>query len=158
MKEEAILTAHLLTRFTPSSDVEPSAPARLLPLLIRMNGSYSAQALAAIYFGKMRNQYQVYRKGTQLYGKALDQLCKAISDPLTARSNETLTSVLCLCVYEHIVLSETTAWLKHYQGLGRLVEYRGPERQQTELEERMFRMCRFMIVSPGLSIRQQTCF
>lgn len=158
MKEEAVLTAHLLARFTPSSDVEPSAPATLLPLLIKMDGSYSARALAAIYFGKMRNQYQIYRKGTQLYGKALDQLCKAISDPVTAQSNETLTSVLCLCVYEHVVLSETTAWLKHYQGLGRLVEYRGPQRQQTELEKRMFRMCRFMIVGLGFAISRLTCF
>lgn len=112
-----------------------------------MDKSLSAQALSAIYFGKMRNQYQVYQKGTRLYVQALDQLRKAIGDPEKARQNDTLTSVLCLCMYEHVVLSETTAWLKHYQGVGKLVEYRGPECHQTEFERDVFRICRFMIVS-----------
>lgn len=155
--QDTVLTAHIVSRFSPSGNVEASAPATLLPQLIKMDKSYSAQALSAIYFGKMRNQYQIYQKGTQLYVRALDQLRNAINDPARVRQNETLTSVLCLCLYEHIVLSETTAWLKHYQGVGRLVENRGPECHQTEFEKDIFRICRFMIVSEDTDQRETPC-
>lgn len=112
-----------------------------------MDTSYSTRALSAVYFGKMRNQYKAYQKGTRLYVRALDQLRQAINDPEKARQDDTLTSVLCLCIYENIVLSETTAWVKHYQGVGRLVEHRGPVSHKTDFERGVFRICRFMIVS-----------
>ena len=89
----------------------------------------------------------MYQKGQRFYGAALTQLQKWLLDPQEARKNDVLTSVLCLCLYEHVVLSEETAWLKHYEGIARLVEHRGPGSFQTKFERDVFQLCRCMIVS-----------
>ncbi|KAM0546731.1 hypothetical protein ACHAPJ_010659 [Fusarium lateritium] len=155
--ENSILSSHILSRFNPSSQAEPSAPAALLTKLIEMDTSYSAQALTAIYFGKMRNQYEVYRKGERFYVAALKQLRKSLLNPQEVRKNEVLTSVLCLCLYEHVVLSEETAWLKHYEGIAKLVEFRGPESFQTEFERDVFQLCRCMIIKAA-GVTKSHCF
>jgi hypothetical protein len=52
------------------------------------------------------------------YSRALTQLRADISNEETDFS--TIMSVVCLCLYENIVYSQPTAWLMHYDGLGRL--------------------------------------
>jgi hypothetical protein len=52
------------------------------------------------------------------YSRALTQLRADISNAATDFS--TIMSVVCLCLYENIVFSQPTAWLMHYDGLGRL--------------------------------------
>lgn len=74
----------------------------------------------------MVEQYQSMvdpSKGPRLYVRSLDhvQVRLALIDPKRAVETKTLASVLCLCIYENITLSEPTAWLKHYDGVSRLV-------------------------------------
>ena len=77
------------------------------------------QALAAMYFGRTNRDIQACEQGLRLYSKALTQLRADISNLNTELS--TIISVMCLCVYENVVFSQPTAWLMHYDGLGRLV-------------------------------------
>ncbi|KAL6918729.1 hypothetical protein FSHL1_002729 [Fusarium sambucinum] len=89
--ENSILSNHILSRFNPSSQAEPSVPRTLLGKIIVMDNSYSAQALTAIYFGKMRKQYEMYQKGQRFYGTTLNQLQKSLLNPQEARKNNVLT-------------------------------------------------------------------
>lgn len=151
--EDSVFINHILSRLTPPTYGDPATPTSMLSQVILMDNSKSAQALAAVYFGKMCNHRRAYEKGSRLYVQALDQLRHSIIDPKSAASPETLASVLCLCIYENVALSEPMAWVRHYGGVSRLVELRGPNCQRTDREMDIFRVCRFMIVrvSSGLS-------
>lgn len=149
--EDSVFINHILSRLTPPAQGDPATPTSMLSQVILMDNSKSAQALAAVYFGKMCNHKRAYQKGTQLYVQALDQLRHSIVDPKTAASSKTLASVLCLCMYENVALSEPLAWVRHYGGVSRLVELRGPNCQRTDLEMDIFRVCRFMIVKRSMS-------
>jgi hypothetical protein len=77
------------------------------------------QALSAMYFGKTNRDSQACQQGLMFYSRALTQLRADISN--AASDFSTIMSVVCLCLYENIVFSQPTAWLMHYDGLGRLV-------------------------------------
>ncbi|KAH7220104.1 hypothetical protein BKA60DRAFT_596407 [Fusarium oxysporum] len=57
----------------------------------------------------------------------------------------TLMSVMCLCVYENVVFSQPTAWLLHYDGLGRLMQARGPKPWRTPAERQILQAARYYI-------------
>ena len=144
--EDSVFINHILSRMTPPNPDEPATPTRMLSQVILMDKSKGAQALAAVYFGKMYNHKAAYEKGSRLYVEALDQLRHSIVSPQMALKPETLASVLCLCIYENVALSEPLAWVRHYGGVSRLVEMRGPNCQRNDLEMEIFRVCRFMII------------
>lgn len=77
------------------------------------------QALSAMYFGRTNRDRQACQQGLMFYSHALTQLRTDISN--AASDFSTILSVVCLCLYENIVFSQPTAWLMHYDGLGRLV-------------------------------------
>lgn len=77
------------------------------------------QALSAMYFGRTNRDRQACQQGLMFYSHALTQLRTDISN--AASDFSTILSVLCLCLYENIVFSQPTAWLMHYDGLGRIV-------------------------------------
>ncbi|KAH7233489.1 hypothetical protein BKA59DRAFT_517920 [Fusarium tricinctum] len=54
-------------------------------------------------------------------------------------------SVVCLCLYENIVFSQPTAWLMHYDGLGRLLQAQGPRPWRTSQERQIFLFARYYI-------------
>ncbi|RGP76695.1 hypothetical protein FLONG3_5135 [Fusarium longipes] len=54
--------------------------------------------------------------------------------------------VMCLCVYENVVFSQPNAWLLHYDGLGRLLQSRGPRLLKTEEERQVWRVARYYII------------
>ncbi|KAF4970314.1 hypothetical protein FSARC_2634 [Fusarium sarcochroum] len=113
------------------------------------------QALAAMYFGRTNRDIQACDQGTRLYSKALTQLRADISNSNTELS--TIISVMCLCVYENVVFSQPTAWLMHYDGLGRLMQSRGPRPWKTREEREVLRFARYYtILSAGHQRRH--CF
>ncbi|KAG4257450.1 hypothetical protein FPRO03_04460 [Fusarium proliferatum] len=52
---------------------------------------------------------------------------------------------MCLCVYENVVFSQPTAWLLHYDGLGRLMQARGPKPWRTPAERQILQAARYYI-------------
>lgn len=156
-QEDRVFINHILSRMTPPNPDDPATPTSMLSQVIHMDKSKSAQALAAVYFGKMCNHKAAYEKGSRLYVEALDQLRHTIVDQQMALKPETLASVLCLCIYENVALSEPLAWVRHYGGVSRLVEMRGPNCQRNEPEMDGFRVCRFMIIL-WHGIERRRCF
>lgn len=55
------------------------------------------------------------------YSYALRAVQKAIDQGLTTGS-DILMSIMCLCLYENIVVTEPRSWIEHYKGISRLVK------------------------------------
>ncbi|WAO97372.1 Hypothetical protein NCS54_01509700 [Fusarium falciforme] len=66
-------------------------------------------------------------------------------------------SVLCLCVFENMVFSQPSVWLMHYEGAGKLLQFRGPKAWRNPDERQVLCFARyFAILSAGH--RRRHCF
>ncbi|KAL6916857.1 hypothetical protein FSHL1_008469 [Fusarium sambucinum] len=98
----------------------------------------------SMYFGRIHQDKQACNQGLRLYSYALTQLRSEINSSSTDMG--TIMGVMCLCVYENVVFSQPTAWLLHYDGLGRLLQSRGPKPLETEAERQIWRVARYFII------------
>ncbi|KIN03315.1 hypothetical protein OIDMADRAFT_51285 [Oidiodendron maius Zn] len=114
-------------------------------------------AVTASYFGSINNNHHAYTKGRQAYVHALARINQALAYNDSALEQQTLTGVLCLCLYENIVLSHSTAWFTHYSGISRLIEFRGPSRHRIGLDRDILHASRFMIILAAGAQRRH-CF
>ncbi|KAI8711177.1 Zn(2)-C6 fungal-type domain-containing protein [Fusarium sp. LHS14.1] len=130
-------------------------PVGALPRLLECHNSevhrLCVQAVASTYFGKANRDRQACVQGLHLYSQALKQLQNDLSTASNPRTElGTIMSVLCLCVFENMVFSQPSAWLTHYEGAGRLLQFRGPKAWQNPDERQILRFARyFAILSAG---------
>ncbi|GIJ87957.1 hypothetical protein Asppvi_006873 [Aspergillus pseudoviridinutans] len=80
----------------------------------------SLRALATTYFGKVRSHPDLMRKGAGLYSQALQSLRVQLECPDRALESDLLVAVICLATLESVALTQSSAWLQHYQGLARI--------------------------------------
>ncbi|KAI9751848.1 MAG: COPII subunit [Chaenotheca gracillima] len=82
------------------------------------------------------------------YSDALRSLKRAIMDPVEARSDHTLMSVMLLAVFEMIVPSTKIrpAWGNHVDGAVALIEMRGPKQFETEVGRSLFFAVRWKMI------------
>jgi hypothetical protein len=81
----------------------------------------SLRALATTYFGKVHSHPDLVRKGAGLYSQALQSLRVQLECPYRVLDSDLLVAVICLATLESVALTQSSAWLQHYQGLARIV-------------------------------------
>ncbi|KAL1895886.1 hypothetical protein Sste5346_004983 [Sporothrix stenoceras] len=165
--EDTVIHTHLVARLLPR--VSGPASPDILVSMVNYESAVSSlsttvplhkdalRALAAVYFGKVHHDTRIYDTGVRAYVRSLRRLRTALTDPVAVFDVETLASVLCLCLYENVALTEITGWLVHYDGIAHLIERRGPARHQSGFGHELFWHCRFAIVISAL-VRRRHCF
>ncbi|KAF5549310.1 hypothetical protein FMEXI_4297 [Fusarium mexicanum] len=139
LDQDAIIHAHLLSRI---DEVTPLMANLESITLLDSTRSLAVRALAAVYFGKTNGDKRIFDLGSREYVKALNRVQLDLACSTTVLEWDTLASVICLCMFENIVFTDKTGWLKHYEGITQLVKLRGPWRHQTVLERELLRQCR----------------
>ncbi|CVL04207.1 uncharacterized protein FMAN_14699 [Fusarium mangiferae] len=142
LDQDAVIHAHLLSRIDEVTPLMANLESMTLPDSTR---SLAVRALAAVYFGKTNGDRRIFDLGSREYVKALNRLQLDLASSTAVLEWDTLASVICLCMFENIVFTDKTGWLKHYEGITQLVKLRGPWRHQTVLERELLRQCRFEI-------------
>ncbi|WXC60107.1 hypothetical protein SNK03_005963 [Fusarium graminearum] len=147
--KETLFLPYTLSKLSPSSfRYDPALVTGILPALLTEHKSPLHQscihALSAMYFGRIHQDKQACNQGLRLYSYALTQLRSEINSSSTDIG--TIMGVMCLCVYENVVFSQPTAWLLHYDGLGRLLQSRGPRPLETHAERHIWRVARYFII------------
>ncbi|GKU09719.1 hypothetical protein FLAG1_08910 [Fusarium langsethiae] len=147
--KETLFLPYTLSKLSPTSfRYDPALVTGVLPALLTEHKSPLHQscihALSAMYFGRIHQDKQACNQGLRLYSYALTQLRSEINSSSTDMG--TIMGVMCLCVYENVVFSQPTAWLLHYDGLGRLLHSRGPKPLETEAERQIWRVARYFII------------
>ncbi|KAJ4051974.1 hypothetical protein NW758_004317 [Fusarium oxysporum] len=143
LDQDAVIHAHLLSRI---DEVTPLMANLESITLSDSTRSLAVRALAAVYFGKTNSDKRIFDLGSREYVKALNRVQLDLASSTAVLEWDTLASVICLCMFENIVFTDKTGWLKHYEGITQLVKLRGPWRHQTVLERELLRQCRFEIV------------
>ncbi|KAL5589591.1 hypothetical protein FOVSG1_011458 [Fusarium oxysporum f. sp. vasinfectum] len=154
LDQDAVIHAHLLSRI---DEVTPLMANLESITLSDSTRSLAVRALAAVYFGKTNSDKRIFDLGNREYVKALNRVQLDLASSTAIFEWDTLASVICLCMFENIVFTDKTGWLKHYEGITQLVKLRGPWRHQTVLERELLRQCRFEIILCAL-INRKHCY
>ncbi|KAI9723679.1 MAG: hypothetical protein M1812_000979 [Candelaria pacifica] len=103
----------------------------------------SATALSAL--GKGRGMESLMPKAYKMYSRALVAVKKAINDPVEAKKDETLMTVMLMSLYE-VVNMPRQANDHHTDGAVALVKYRGEEQLQSEMSRNLLQAVRTQMV------------
>lgn len=121
----SIFHAYTLTKLCPVAPAMQTTSINVLARLLAADDTRGprpcVQALVTSYYGRMTQNKSIIFHGSQLYSRALCALHSAISKYGSISESDLLTDILCLCLYENIVLSHPAAWLSHYDAISRLV-------------------------------------
>lgn len=97
--------------------------------IIRSDGPLFNAAIlsfSAVFFGTRHKQPKILAEGYSLHGEALARLHNALSDPLRCTRDDVILTVLTITMLEVLLPTGPRNWLKHMQGLERLLELRLP--------------------------------
>lgn len=86
----------------------------------------TVQSFAMIFFGTKHRHSEITQKGYLSHGATLQQLNRALSEPHCYRYDEVIHSVMTLAIQETLVPSGPNLFLKHMQGLEKLLALRDP--------------------------------
>ncbi|KAF5254984.1 hypothetical protein FOXYS1_14321 [Fusarium oxysporum] len=117
LDQDAVIHAHLLSRI---DEVTPLMANLESITLSDSTRSLAVRALAAVYFGKTNSDKRIFDLGSREYVKALNRVQLDLASSTAVLEWDTLASVICLCMFENIVFTDKTGWLKHYEGITQL--------------------------------------
>jgi hypothetical protein len=108
----------------------------------------ATHALALASLSNGRKSPLLRLEARRLYGRALHQVGIAIQDPVAARSDEVLMSIMLFSLYEAITSTDDsrTVWTRHINGAVTLVKLRGEKQLQNETSLHLFRAVRASMV------------
>nr|RBQ96966.1 hypothetical protein FVER53263_21149 [Fusarium verticillioides] len=118
LDQDAVIHAHLLSRI---DEVTPLMANLESTTVSDSTRSLAVRALAAVYFGKTNGDKRTFDLGSREYVKALNRVQHDLASSTTVLEWDTLASVICLCMFENIVFTDKTGWLKHYEGITQLI-------------------------------------
>ncbi|KAF2088496.1 hypothetical protein K490DRAFT_72909 [Saccharata proteae CBS 121410] len=95
---------------------------------------------------------EVARDAAKYYGRALQQVGKALHDPVQAKSDQILMCIMMFTLYEALVATDKSmaAWANHVDGAATLVRLRGAEQFQSPDSRRVFQAARSMMVTASI--------
>lgn len=97
-------------------------------------------ALSMTKLARAQNDRPLLTAGMQAHGYALRVLQSAIYDTQRAWEDQTLAAVRVLSTYElhESTMSSTVGWIKHEEGIDRLILMRGPRSYDSMLGRALF--------------------
>lgn len=123
-------------------------------------------ALSSSRIGHDSHDENLVTSSQSLYGKALREMQRALSDPKRRNTDEVILACSTLSLYEIFETQALAAvhlgatpngWLSHAAGVGRLLEARGPESFATGKGHAIFLHVRILIAI-RYSTARKTCF
>ncbi|KAF4964738.1 hypothetical protein FSARC_7337 [Fusarium sarcochroum] len=118
LDENVVIHAHLISRL---DEVEPLMINLETHPSVETTRALAVRALAAVYFGKTNHDKRIFDAGSREYGRVLKRLQIDLASSTTVLEWDTLASVICLSMFENIVFTERTGFLKHYEGITQLI-------------------------------------
>ena len=113
------------------------------------------QATGAVALASLSNGFKtrfLRMEAQKLYGKALREVGNAIKDPILARSDELLMSILLFSLYETITATNESgaAWTHHISGAVSLVKLRGEDQLKNPQSLHLFRAVRASMLTSNI--------
>jgi hypothetical protein len=111
----------------------------------------TVQSFAMIFFGTKHKHSEITQKGYLRHGATLQQLNRALSEPHCYRYDEIIQSVMTLAIQETLVPSGPDLFMKHMQGLEKLLALRDPSLYCPPATISLYKCLRHMLLFASLT-------
>ncbi|KAL2808962.1 hypothetical protein BJX63DRAFT_374625 [Aspergillus granulosus] len=115
------------------------------------------KALTASYYLMRTAGPDACQRGKEAYGHAINAVRWAINHPHRKAEPDVLMSIMCLCLYENIIVTNPRTWIEHYKGVSTLIEMHSPDHYQSGKNREILLACRYTIIISAGTLRQP-CF
>ncbi|KAJ5808985.1 hypothetical protein N7474_010254 [Penicillium riverlandense] len=88
---------------------------------------WALHSIGSLQIGRQQGDQRQLTASREMYGRALQQLARQLSNPSSALTDETLMAACLLGVYELVSGTGRQPWLLHSQGISHLFRIRGPQ-------------------------------
>ncbi|KAF2147109.1 uncharacterized protein K452DRAFT_282097 [Aplosporella prunicola CBS 121167] len=112
----------------------------------------ATHAVALSAFGNFPGRGYIATEASKTYGRALRRVGKAIADPVEAKSDEVLLSIMLFALYEAITSTNDSvnSWTKHVDGAVTIAKLRGAKEFQSEDSRKVFQAVRSMTLTSAI--------
>jgi hypothetical protein len=145
------LPAEILDKSRPKSVVPTDWLLQLQDVVIQSPAlETSIAAFFAARVGRKKNDMNLVYYSRSMYGDGLERFQRALRNPQTRLSDETLAACIALLLYELTEHSVGTpsAYITHQRGAMMLLQLRGPDASASPLGHSLFVQLRAQSVSP----------
>lgn len=124
---------------------------------------YSIRATSMAMYGRMTGTEDIEIEAIKWYSRGLKSqrqtLQLAAKAPTSAIPTDgTVCTAIMLSLFETMISTTPTAWLRHYGGAVKMLEVMGPEKCQSKLTHKLFRSARFGSVLVGMTLDEPSVF
>ncbi|CAI7639671.1 unnamed protein product [Penicillium pancosmium] len=143
--------------------IESRVPITWIDYIAKQPGSnnssfdWAVRCMTTTYLGSLHNDPRYLDEGRMYYFRSLRNLSKLLSDPHTAESDEALSTVIILGVFEMHVYTSLEGWKHHARGLRTLMQLRGPRMHEDGFGYNLYLACRNTLVTAAL-VSGEACF
>ncbi|KAJ5588794.1 hypothetical protein N7537_011472 [Penicillium hordei] len=119
-------------------------------------------ALTVTYYSRRAVDYRASEEGMKAYSNALTgvRYSNIFNTPLHRPGQldvGVLMSIMCLCLYENIIVTKARSWIMHYGAISLLLEMQRPEYYRTGENRRILQAFRYIIIVSAGTFRHP-CF
>ena len=114
------------------------------------------KCLATSFFGRKHREDSITQEGAAAYGPALLALRQTLQDPVRAWSFDALAATTALGNYEYLMFTTRRGWIQHAQGVGKLMEMRGPECFKQWPERAILESNKVLLITQSLVARKRS--
>lgn len=129
----------------------------LLSSTEELSVSYSIRATSMAMYGRMAGSEDIeieaikwYARGLEAQRQSLQLAAKAPSRVIL--TDEAVCTSIMLSLFETMISTTPTGWLRHYDGAAKMLEMMGPERCQSQFTNKLFRTTRLATVLIGMTL------
>ncbi|KAL4784861.1 hypothetical protein BJX76DRAFT_356597 [Aspergillus varians] len=97
------------------------------------------------------------QQGMVAYSRAIHAVQAAVIEPHDTLEPDILMSITSLCLYENIIVTKPRSWVRHYQGISKMIELHGPDHYRSRLNRNFLLAFRYTIIISAGTLRQP-CF
>lgn len=116
----------------------------------------SVCCLSAVYLANLTNDPRFLRVSRQMYGVALKEVIRAL-DTDEAMSDDILSTVIMLSIYEMYARTTKDAWIRHADGIKRLMLSRGVKAYASGFARLCYFACRGFLLAAAF-LEGKPCF
>ncbi|KAJ5768092.1 hypothetical protein N7533_000675 [Penicillium manginii] len=118
---------------------------------------WAVRCMTTTYLGSLHNDTRYLDEGRMYYFRSLRNLSRLLSDPQKAESDEALSTVIILGVFEMHAYTSLEGWKHHARGLRTLMQLRGPRLHADGFGCNLYMACRNTLVTAAL-VCGEACF
>ncbi|KAL2836884.1 hypothetical protein BJY01DRAFT_251763 [Aspergillus pseudoustus] len=127
------------------------------PLAIGSMQYTCIKALTSSYHSMRAAGPRACHQAMVAYSHAMRAVSVATQKPYRGIEPDVLMSIMCLCLYENIVVTAPRSWIQHYIGVSRLIAMHGPAHYKSGINRDILLAFRYNIIISAGTLRQP-CF